>query len=558
MRRIQTLLPLFTGLTLWAASSSGLPLSEQTFQQFQSPFLEFVTPTSDYANEEALSYPIWARLMLINWLKYDPNTSTDASSADCSSQKWLQQYRQDKISKNIDEYIRRCDKQLQSGWSSSAVTTYLTMMLKLQPEKHPYGRFVILHLPNGNRLKGFLALKGDAVKRPLVILRLGIFSNVTAFLPERFMFLQLFEQSPFNVLVLESNSSREFIVRNKTLALGGFDEGIQNFLIAKKLQEPTEPISHIVDGVHVAAMSMGGHGAMFASLLNDWDNKKRKPTSPVIRSVFAYCPLLNFRDTMDFHLAQEVESMGFDYWVSNRLHGVDNVISGLDQNHFVQSLMNWEEKKYQGPVAYDESLPLNEIMKSNLKNFWQENQFWPFYKDVQTPVLILATETDPIVPFQINSQRILNKHMNLGNSQVQVVPLQAGLHCNLPGSYQWRPMASVAQAYILNNGEFKPEKVTRSIALSKAELANTTNKGFPPKYSLQPGREASEFEIKLELSNSPLVEKSLTLSMQDLGYADSNFSISKEMVQRWLDQNLHFELIEASDQSPQLVLTWYR
>ncbi len=40
----------------------------------------------------------------------------------------------------------------------------------------------------------------------MVILRVGIFSNVNEFKAERAWLMMLFEQSPFNVLVLENMS----------------------------------------------------------------------------------------------------------------------------------------------------------------------------------------------------------------------------------------------------------------------------------------------------------------------------------------------------------------
>ncbi len=550
-------LPIFVVFSVHAG-----PVNDQTFQKIESSLIEIIKPNSDYANEEIPSYPAWTRALTADWLKYNPDAVADASNPDCSSKKWWETYRKaptQPISQAINEYLRRCDKQIQSGWSALPITGYLTAMVRLDLPRHPYGRFVMLHFPNGNQLKGYLALKGDGVKRPLIVIRLGIFSNLSQFLPEKFMFLQLFEQSLFNVLVLESSSSNEYIFRNKTLAMGGFDEGIQNFLLAKKLQDPAEPISKVVEDVHLAAMSFGGHGAMFASLLSELEARRNKTNSaPVIKSVLTYCPLLNFRSTMDFHLNQGIQSAGFDYWVSQRLHGVEKVIPEIDEKHFVKSMSAWLDKNYQGPSAFDESLPLNEEMKTNLKKFWIENQFWSYYKDVKTPVLILATESDSFVPFDLNSYLVLNKSIELGNSPVQVVPLQAGMHCDLPGSYLWRPLTTIAQSFFLQQSDFKPEKVIREVPLSVDEFNKLKSISFPPKYTLQEGNNLSEFILNLEISAWPTVTKRILFSLKDLGYGESDFIRSKLMVERWLTQNLHFELAEGALSSAELKLSWYR
>ena len=572
-------------LPFFGFSAQAEKISDQSFLKYNSPFMEVLKTESPFLHEERPVYPVWSRILNVDFFKYQPEVERDGEG-ECQSQNWLDKNRatpssyqptdvirdsslqRNRIFDSISQYLMKCDQKIQLGWSFPLVSTYRTVMLQLPINAHPYGRVVLFHLPKGNLVKGFLALKGDNIKRPLIIMRLGVFATATTFLPERFMFMQLFEQSPFNVLVLESNSNRESIFRNRNLSIGGFDEGIQNFEIAKQLQDPGEPIAKIIESVNLSSISMGGHGALYAALLSDLDLKKRssgvlKKTAspelePVIRSVLAYCPLINFRDTMDYHLAQSVQSVGFNYWVGNRLRGINQVISGIDEDHFVESLLTWVDKNYQGPVAYSESLPLNDNMKAQLKNFWSENQFWSSYRNVQTPVLILATESDPVVPFPINSGRIQSKYMDLGDSQIKVVTLQAGLHCSLPGAYFWRPMTSLAQAYFLRQSEFKTESLQRSIDLTREEASGMKAKKFPPSYQLQEGKNGEDFFLNLEISELPKTIKSVSFTLNEMGFAESNFLDSKEMIQRWLKQNLRFELNESSAQNPRLVLRWDR
>ncbi len=562
-------------LVSWTLGSCALAanISSQNFDQFNTAFMEIVKPGSEYFNEERPVYPVWSRVLLMDFLKYNPNPNEEATSPECNSLKWLDENRQrsslagltdgsTSIMESVGRYVQRCDDQMRSDWVSSLFSGYFAMMIKWNQKTYPYGRYVLFHLPNGNRVKGFLALKGDGTKRPLIILRLGIFADVTKFAPERFMFLQLFEQSPFNVLILESNSGNEYVFRNKKISIGGFEEGIQDFLIAKKLQDPSEPLSNIIESIHMMAFSMGGHGALFASLLSDWQAKKdlaaTKKPHPVIQSLLAYCPLINFRETLDFHLSQGPQSKVFNYWMSHRLRGVEQVIPEIDPDHFFQSVVDHVDQNYLGPAAYDESLPLKAKMKEDLHKFWSENLFWEYYHDVQTPVLILATELDPIVPFALNSQRLLNHYMDVGNSQLKVVSFKAGVHCGLPGVYQWRPLASITQAFFLREANFIPEKMSRPVQLSREEVVGMKAKTFPPKYEIQEGRSPAEFYLNLELSDQPLVIKSIGFSFKDMGYADSDFTVSRPMIERWLAQNLRFELSENAQQPPQLVLSWYR
>jgi hypothetical protein len=537
-------------------------ISDQTFKQYQSPFMEFVSAEYDHVPDWRDRYPQLGKILSNEWLKYDPEASAEKTSQACRSDQWLEKNTQrhsfQEVADSIENYVQKCSSNVETGWTDMLSNAYLAMMLKLEPKNHPYGRFVVFHMPGGVRLKGFLGLKGDNKKRPLVILRLGIFSSVTQFLPERFLFMQLFEQSPFNMLILESDSSKEFIRRNKTLALGGFDEGVQNFQVAKKLQSPDEPLSRIIQDVHLTGISMGGHGVLFASLLSSLDQEQVKPAhAPVIQTAMAFCPLIAYRETINAHTEHPLEAAIFNWWIHDRLHSVRDVLPEIQDHDFLRSLMAYMEADYKGPKTLDWLVPLPAPLREHKADYWFGNNFWPYYKNVKTPVLIFATEKDPIVPYALNSEKIYDHEMDLGKSMVKVIPLHQGWHCTLPAAYQWKPMTTLIQSYILQQSAFEPERKTELIELSASEATLVKALSFPPKFTVEKGDQKDELNIHIPLSKQTVMVVPFKIS--DTGFADADFAQSKFLFSRWFAQNLHFQVKDDPRlKTTKLQLSWYR
>jgi hypothetical protein len=521
--------------------------------------MEFVPSDFDHVKDWRDRYPFLGRLLSNEWLKYNPAATDERTSEACRSDQWLEKnqgkHKFPEVVASIENYVQKCDSSAQTGWTDMLSNAYLAMMLKLEPKDHPYARFVVFHMPNGVQVKGYLGLKGDGKKRPLVIVRLGIFSSATQFLPERFLFMQLFEQAPFNILILESNSNKEFITRNKTLALGGFDEGVQNFQIAKQLQDEKEPLSHLIEGVHLAGISMGGHGVLFASLLSSLEQARQPQKDPVVQTAMAFCPLINYRDTISAHTANPVEAAIFNLWITDRLSTVQKVLPEIDSNHFLQSMMGYMEADYKGPKTLDGLVPLPQALRDHKDQYWVGNNFWPYYKDVKTPVLIFSTEKDPIVPYALNSQKLFTHEMDVGNSQLRVIPLQEGWHCTLPAAYQWKPMTTLIQSYILEQSAFQPEKMNKQVDLSSTELILLRSE-FPPKFLVVAGEKEDELVIQLQLSKK--TRKDIVFKKSDTGFADAPFEKAQFLFERWFAQNLHFQLIEDPRQSAKLELSWSR
>ncbi len=450
---------------LCAADSvrSHLPPSRVAFfNQLNSLTMEVVDEDSNYFDESLGDYPWLAKIIQIEFLKWDATGKPQRQIEFCDpkvfsrevlkpgqpDQAWREQYR---------KFLADCHLQWETMWTDVISNTIGMMNLKLDPNRHPYARHVIFHLPNNVKLKGLLAMKTDGKKRPLVILRTGLFSNTQEFYPERSFFLPLFEQSAFNVLVLESSSSSEFLRHNRTYTLGGFDEGLQDFLIAKRLQDPQEPISKFVQSVHLVGVSLGGHGALFANILNQLN--PNPAGRPWIQSTMGICPLLNLRETLDYHMTQGLSMDAMNYWASRRLKILKDRIPELQDADFIAQLMKWFQRNYNGPMIAEEG-SLGDIRlpqeytalladpKRREEWFWGVNQFLPMYKNIQSPLLILTTQKDPIVSWHINTGRLQDGRLKFENSNFEAFTFEQGYHCSFEVAYDWSSFATLMQTFI--------------------------------------------------------------------------------------------------------------
>jgi esterase/lipase len=421
----------------------------EDFKKIESSWIE-ILPVSD--DQTQGSYPWWARLLQQDSLKLDPT----GEGKSLKNEQCRPEVLQGKASGSpaailgaMDQYFKDCESQLRTSHTDILTNTLGTLFLKLHPRAHPMAHHVLFHMPGGVRLKGLLALKSDDRPRPLVILRLGIFSHTEEFFPERYLFMQLFEQSPFHILVLESLSGSDYVKHNSSFEIGGFEEGFQNYWIAKKLQNPKEPLSKRIDSIHLVGVSLGGNGTFFAALLNQWNGKP-------ISSFLGFCPLVQFEETVDYHRTQGWSMKAINFWAKKRLSDLQKIYPDLDQNDFVPSLLT--HLKTQKETWSEEHAATHWPSDYSKKTFAERLKFWSEWKGIESPFLVFATRKDPIVPFEVNSQKLIDHDIDVGDSRLKIITLEQGYHCSLPSAYDWKSMATIFQIYIGANAKgWKPK-----------------------------------------------------------------------------------------------------
>ncbi|MEZ0392395.1 MAG: hypothetical protein ACAH59_09280 [Pseudobdellovibrionaceae bacterium] len=575
-------LPLFLLLTASALADpprSHLPPDREAFfAKLHSGFMQVIQEGSTYFDEDLGDYPWLARMVQADFFKWDPSGKGRRMPPLCDAKIWQSKSLATSIDPHrwageLETFLKSCHVEWETPWTDIITNAVGMMSFKLHPNRYPYGRHVMFFLPNGIKVKGLLAMKTDGKKRPLVIFRTGLFSNVQEFYPERSLFFQLFEQSPFNLLVLESSSGSEFLKHNTSFAIGGFDEGLQNFMIAQGLQDPKEPVSQFVQSVHLMGSSLGGHGVLFSALLNQLNPGPQG--QPVIRSALAFCPLLNMQETLDFHMSQGFSMDLMNYWASHRLKAIKERIPGIRNEDFIYQFFNWIKTNYKGPLVAEKGhiegirLPKEaEEMLSESKTpedlYWRLNHYWPWYHKVQTPVLILSNRKDPIVSWFINSGRIEDQRMKLQDSELKLFAFEQGYHCSLPISYDWKALTTVFQTFVLKlSPDFQLKTKELRVPLSEKVLTQfkQQNPYLSIDYDVAVGTAGVFARIRFDEDFSPsLRDRFLAPRMTaQLPLSEMEFPIESlvssedeaSLLRRWAHQNIEAR-IEGSD----LVFSW--
>lgn len=383
---------------------------------------------------------------LVRWLYQSPMFSFEAGlqnepvSAECQ----FDQFRliEAAHSRTIDDlttaYLQKCEGAIQTGHRDFFRNLYRTLFLQLDVNNHPYLRRVVLHLPNGYRLPALVAMKDSRSRRPWVLLRAGIYGNSIDVQAERFMVMQMFEDGPFNVLMLDSLTSPETLRLNDKLTVGGLDEGLQNYQVAARMQSPQEPLSRLVSEVHLMAMSMGGHGLLMAMALNEVN-------PPVFRDALALCPLVQMEKTFADHAENPAWYAAVNLYSSLRMWPLAEKVPGIHRLSFMPEALTYVREHYRGPVTDDGTVRFPSGLDKT--NFSTGNDVLPLLGQIHRPVAVFATEKDMLVPYKLNAA-VLRDHA-AGNPKIQVHTLREGFHCTLPGAYSWDQVSNLFRAQLM-------------------------------------------------------------------------------------------------------------
>lgn len=302
----------------------------------------------------------------------------------------------------------------------------------------------------GLKFRGLWGIHDFTKKRPLIILRMGIHGNVDEFIAERFIGKILYDDLDANILILESLTSHAFLSSNKNVTFGGIDEGLQTFFVLNELKN--SPLNNLVSSYHITALSMGGHGTFVTAMLDQANNKQ-------IKSILNLCPLINLKETFALHARQGLNETLIDLWNTRRLKSLFEIYGQRVElqdwwhslfdfkprfTNSVMKILNEERKTPLLTVADMNSLVpkmkwpegLVEHLQ-NSKSFDELNDYWPLFQGVTTPMMIYTTPNDPLVPTEINSEKIFRGKQAGDFTAVKYHRLERGIHCGLAPVYKW-------------------------------------------------------------------------------------------------------------------------
>lgn len=567
------LFALFVGtFTTFSPAQGSSQLSSEQFEALSTPWMEVLPAGGD--NPMHSSYPWWFRPIQMESLKLAPEGKPRSTSKACDVKVWQKDFLNPDNFKtfheqaaSIREYTEKCQVDFESGWTGPLINMIGSLFLSFEPRNYSYGRHVMFHFQNGLKLKGYLALKDTKKKRPFVIFRSGIFSNTEEFMAERAFFFQMFEQSAFNMLIIESTTGTDYTKNNEYFSIGGFDEGLQNYIIALNLINPKQPLSQMVSSVHTMGMSMGGHGLFFGNILDQLNKVNGKG---VISSSLGLCPLLNLRDTLDFHSSQGFSMSAMNYWAYSRLSDIRKRYPELREDQFIPDLLDLIQNRYKDPLIGLETglkfpWDIKKAMIESKKNiFWELNNYWQFYNNIEVPTLIFATRQDPIVPWPINSGRIFEGRMFFEKSEVELIPFNQGYHCTLGVAYDWDKVTTLMQSHILKNSkefELRDKKFTYPLTQEFLDHIKGGNEHIDVDFSVENGTSLLQVTVLFQKSDNPSfflkpfrkkIQFKLPLSEFDYQITSNLDKITdRQSLVRWAYHN-----IETKIENDSLVFDW--
>lgn len=365
----------------------------------------------------------------------------------------------------IVRFFNNCSGELAHEAPAKSLVLLKLLLTRYRFCEHPRIRKFIIHLDDGNFIRGILALKAGSLRRPLVIVRAGMFGDVGDN-SHRFQLMHFFDESPFNVLALASTSGADFPRDNRHLAAGGFDEGMQIMRVARWLR--TSPLEKLISSIHIAGASMGGHGVLYASYMNPFNPDSQQ--KPIIASALAMCPVVELRASM-LDLFDGGMRGRMARWATRRsLRTVLKSVPMLSQffpNLNSATVSELPEMVIDGAVDYykgrDESWalpPFNGRRISNKSEFWDLNSFTKLAEQpLATPTIAIAAQDDRILETTHNSGALAERASRASENQLHVVTVPRGNHCAFGIVYGWDTLSALARSFILSHS---PELMARA------------------------------------------------------------------------------------------------
>jgi predicted alpha/beta-fold hydrolase len=414
----------------------------------------------------------------------------------------------------LTEFFQRCDMALSWGAPSGAKSVFNLTQVKYEYCENPFIRKVIIKMPNGDRVRGVLGLKPGSAPRPLVIAKCGVLCNAGD--PGmRFMIMHLFDESPFNLLVLANSTGADFVRDNRFFIPGGFTEG-QHLIYAAEIMQQSA-LRNRISSIHAAGFSLGGHASLYASYLNGFRGDENG--EPYFSSVLASCPVVDLepaiQDLFKYDIRGTIAQVLFK-------HSIDKVLS---TNPELAPLFDWwkaprEERPdlvAEQAAHYLQKLPkgwalppFSKVNVQNRRDFWNVNRFQTLAFDnrIQTPTLAIAALDDEVVDTEKNLKKLRN-----GDIATALVP--RGDHCAFNQVYGWRTASSLFRNYILSHShEFLEQARTTSTRLPQtfkatfraANLAspdqNPTDLHGVTRFRFHPGADSLEVTQQFFIGNT--------------------------------------------------------
>ncbi len=342
---------------------------------------------------------------------------------------------------------------------------------------------------NGMILNGFIGVK-DNVPRPWVIYKCGVFCSAeeTGASIKNYL-IHLFDQAPFNIILLGNNTGKDYIRENGTFHFGGYYES-QDFTDVARWLRNESPYKNIVSSVHVVAVSL----ASSAALMSDLNIPKSPQNQNLIQSISSLCGVVDLKPTVNDMYQDSIKGEVFSSLTWNEFQAVRGSLKGSSEVIPSAKPANSAFPKILGELVLTYSNDLESKKFSHteheLEEFWKENQYTQKAQAVSSPIFVWASEDDSVVSYPINTGNLSKMGFVTHNPSIGLVRVPFGDHCGFATAYGYPVVSSILRTHILNHSpeflkahqEVKMDLPIRKISMIEGEyfIKHWWTMGFKP------------------------------------------------------------------------------
>lgn len=335
-------------------------------------------------------------------------------------------------------------------------------------------------------VRGLVAQKPEAGPRPWILVKCGLFCSVSDSSLFRNLLMHGFDESPFNMIVLNANTGSEFYLDNQRVSIGGFDEGRQTVHIADYLRRES-PLRENISSLHVLGISKGGHAALYAS---DYNRYFRLANGkPPIDSVAALCPVIDLHASLKFIFERSLaRSLFYRDFVTKLEEAHPHVpvlqqlvdLNQLPQPNQIAPLVADGSLDYYSRLPLEWSLaPFQNFQLANPEALWNFNNVAVYPEAIATPTLVWAPRNDDIVQYSENAAKLAEHAGGRANPNLFLLATGYGNHCGYSLAYGWDTLSAVLRAFVLSySPEFVASRQVNTQALALPAPALGANERF--------------------------------------------------------------------------------
>lgn len=360
------------------------------------------------------------------------------------------------FAQEAQKYFDRCSSYLTEGNTLGLLGLIKFSTVTYNLNKNNLIKKTTLDLSDGSKIEAYLGIKDLSVRRPWIILKCGVFCDITTTLSINNFIINFFDQSPFNIIFVSNYTGSRYIQSNSSLRLGGFYEVYDLYDIAHWLKYDS-PYSHTVDSIHAVGVSLGGSSAMAVRHLQNLHYTHDQ--EPLFNSTLAICPVVNLGPTLNDMYTNPKKSKIFTTltwkYLKDAAPYLNQATDYLSTNFppkaelFPSMLIDivlrygrsWESTRPPGRMA---PLPINadDFLNKNYFSSEEESSF-------TIPTLAWGSHDDNVVDFNLNTQSLLN--IKNPPPTLGALGVEFGDHCGFDTSYGYTATTSLLQSFIINN-----------------------------------------------------------------------------------------------------------